>query len=279
MGLKHYKPTSNGQRFMTVTDFAEITAKKPEKSLLVKLKRKGGRNNTGRLTSRHRGGGHKPKYRIIDFRRNKDNIPARVATIEYDPNRTCHIALLHYRDGEKRYILAPKEIQVGQEIISGERAEPRPGHCMPLRSIPSGFPIHNVELRPGQGGLLVRAAGTSAQLVAKEGDYGHVQLPSGEFRKIHLDCRATIGQLGNLDHQNVTIGKAGRKRWMGIRPRVRGSAMNPVSHPMGGGEGRRAGGRDPVSPWGVLAKGGKTRKRRKHSSKNIIRGRTKKRRG
>ena len=275
MGLKYYKPTSAGRRFASAVDFSEITETKPEKSLLVKLKKSGGRNNTGRMTMHHIGGGHKPVYRIIDFRRDKDGIPARVATIEYDPNRTAFIALLHYQDGEKRYILAPKELEVGQELLSGDRAEPRPGNCLPLRLIPSGLAIHNIELRPGQGGMMARSAGSSAQLMAKEGDHAHISLPSGEIRKVHLDCRATIGQVGNLDHQNVCIGKAGRKRWMGIRPTVRGSAMNPVSHPMGGGEGRRAGGRDPVSPWGVLAKGGKTRKRRKLSTKLIIRGRTK----
>ncbi len=275
MGLKSYKPTSAGRRFASATDFSEITETVPEKSLLVKLRRKGGRNNTGRMTCRHKGGGHKPVYRIIDFRRDKDGIPARVATIEYDPNRSARIALLHYQDGEKRYILAPKDLVVGQEVLSGDRAEPRPGNCLPLRLIPSGLAIHNIEIRPGQGGLLVRSAGSSAQLMAKEGDHAHISLPSGEIRKVNLDCRATIGQIGNLDHQNVWIGKAGRKRWMGIRPTVRGSAMNPVSHPMGGGEGRRAGGRDPVSPWGVLAKGGKTRKRRKLSTKLIIRRRTK----
>jgi large subunit ribosomal protein L2 len=275
MGLKYYKPTSAARRHSSVPDFNEITTSVPEKSLLVKLQKKGGRNNVGRLTVRHKGGGHKPVYRLIDFRRDKDDIPARVATIEYDPNRSCRIALLNYKDGEKRYILAPKDLQVGQEVLSGDRAEPRPGNCLPLRLIPSGIPIHNIELKPGQGGLLARSAGIAAQLMAKEGSYANIQLPSGEIRKIHLDCRATIGQLGNLDHQNVWIGKAGRKRWMGVRPTVRGSAMNPVSHPMGGGEGRRAGGRDPCSPWGVLSKGGKTRKRRKLSSKHIIRRRTK----
>jgi len=275
MGLKYYRPTSAGRRHATVIDFGELTTSEPEKSLLVKLKRKGGRNNTGRLTCRHKGGGHKPMYRVIDFRRDKDDIPAKVATIEYDPNRSSRIALLHYKDGEKRYILAPKELQVGQEVLSGERAEPKTGNCLPLRLIPSGIPIHNVELRPGQGGIMVRTAGGQAQLMAKEGDYATIQLPSGEIRKVHINCRATIGQLGNLDHQNVWIGKAGRKRWMGIRPTVRGSAMNPVSHPMGGGEGRRAGGRDPCSPWGQLSKGGKTRKRRKLSTKHIIRRRTK----
>ena len=275
MGLKSYKPTSKGRRHGSVSDWAEISRSTPEKSLLVKLKRSGGRNNTGRMTMHHIGGGHKPVYRVIDFRRDKDGIPARVAQIEYDPNRSARIALLHYQDGEKRYILAPKDLVVGQEVMSGERAEPRAGNSLPLKLIPSGLPIHNIELRPGQGGIMARSAGIAAQLMAKEGDYAHVALPSGEIRKIHLTCRATIGQLGNLDHQNVWIAKAGRKRWMGIRPTVRGSAMNPVSHPMGGGEGRRAGGRDPVSPWGVLAKGGKTRKRRKWSTKHIIRGRTK----
>lgn len=275
MGLKYYKPTSSARRHSSAIDFSELTTTTPEKSLLVKLKRKGGRNNTGRMTCRHKGGGHKPVYRVIDFRRDKDDIPAKVASIEYDPNRSCRIALLHYKDGEKRYILAPKDLQVGQEVMSGERAEPRTGNAIPLRLIPSGLPIHNIELRPGQGGIMARSAGMAAQLMAKEGEYALIQLPSGEIRRVHIECRATIGQLGNLDHQNVWIGKAGRKRWMGIRPTVRGSAMNPVSHPMGGGEGRRAGGRDPCSPWGVLSKGGKTRKRRKLSTKHIIRRRTK----
>ncbi len=275
MGIKFYKPTSKGRRFASVVDNSDITTSKPEKSLLLKLKRTGGRNNTGRMTVRHMGGGHKPVYRIIDFRRDKDGIPARVATIEYDPNRNARIALVNYKDGEKRYIIAPKDLQVGQEVLSGERAEPRPGNCLPLRLIPAGLSVHNVELRPGQGAILARSAGSSAQLMAKEGDTAVIQLPSGEIRRVHIDCRATVGQVGNLDHQNVTLGKAGRKRWMGIRPRVRGSAMNPVSHPMGGGEGRRAGGRDPQSPWGVLSKGGKTRKRRKLSTKSIIRRRTK----
>lgn len=276
MGIKNYKPTSNGRRFGSTLDRAEITAKRPEKSLVVKLRRKGGRNNFGHITARHRGGGHKPLYRIIDFRRNKDGVPARVATIEYDPNRSALIALLHYRDGEKRYILAPKDIEVGQEIMSGEACEPRVGNCMPLRNIPTGLPIHNIELRVGQGGLIVRSAGASAQLMAKEGSYAQVALPSGEIRMVHLDCRATIGQVGNLDHQNVTLGKAGRKRWKGIRPTVRGTAMNPVAHPMGGGEGRSSGGRHPCSPSGVLAKGGKTRSRRKLSNKHIVRRRKRK---
>lgn len=275
MPIKTYKPTSAGRRFGSTVDWSEITTTKPEKALLVKLKKRSGRNNHGRITCRHRGGGHKPIYRKIDFRRDKDGIPAKVATVEYDPNRSAFIALLHYRDGEKRYILAPKDIKVGQELISGEGAEPRPGNCLSLRSIPTGMPIHNVELRPGQGGTIVRSAGTSAQLMAKEGRYAHISLPSGEIRMVHIDCRATIGQVGNLDHQHVRLGKAGRKRWHGIRPTVRGTAQNPVAHPMGGGEGRSSGGRHPCSPTGVLAKGGKTRKRRKLSNKHIVRRRKK----
>ncbi len=273
MAIKNYKPTSHGRRFGSCVAWTEITTRTPEKSLVVKLRKKSGRNNFGHITCRHRGGGHKPKYRIIDFRRDKDGVPAKVATIEYDPNRTSFIALLHYKDGEKRYILAPKDLKVGQEIVSGENAEPRTGNCLPLRVIPTGIPLHNIELRPGQGGVLVRSAGSSATLMAKEGRYAQVALPSGEIRMLNVECRATVGQIGNLDHQNVSIGKAGRKRWMGIRPTVRGSAMNPVAHPMGGGEGRRAGGRHPVGPSGVLSKGGKTRKRRKLSNKHIVRRR------
>jgi len=275
MPVKKYKPTSPGRRNASTVDWSEITTSKPEKSLLVKLKSTGGRNNFGHVTCRHRGGGHKPIYRKIDFRRDKDGIPAKVATIEYDPNRSSFIALLHYRDGEKRYILAPKDLKVGQELISGESAEPRVGNCLPLRSIPTGMAIHNVELRPGQGGTIVRSAGVSAQLMAKEGRYAHVSLPSGEIRMVHIECRATIGQVGNLDHQNIRLGKAGRNRWRGIRPSVRGTAMNPVAHPMGGGEGRSSGGRHPCSPTGVLSKGGKTRKRRKLSNKHIVRRRKK----
>jgi large subunit ribosomal protein L2 len=273
MGIRNYKPTSKGRRFASVADFAEITTSKPEKSLLVKLKRTGGRNNTGRITMRHKGGGHKPVYRLVDFRRDKTGIPATVTSIEYDPNRTARIALLSYRDGEKRYIIAPSDIKVGQPILSGDNAEPVSGNSMPLRSIPPGIPIHNIELRPGQGAKLVRSAGTMASVQAKEGDYAIVALPSGEVRRLLLECRATIGQVGNLDNQNITIGKAGRNRWRGINPTVRGSAMNPVSHPMGGGEGRRSGGRHPKSKWGVLSKGGKTRKPRKLSNKHIIRRR------
>jgi large subunit ribosomal protein L2 len=276
MGIRLYKPTSPGRRFGSVSDFSEITRTTPEKSLVVKIKKTGGRNNQGRITCRHRGGGHKPKYRVIDFRRNKLGVPAKVASIEYDPNRTCRIALLHYLDGEKRYILAPKGISVGQEVVSGEMAEPLVGNTMTLEKIPPGLAIHNVELRPGQGGKLVRSAGSQASIQAKEGSYANVLLPSGEVRRIHMKCKATIGQVGNLDHQNIKIGKAGRNRWRGIRPTVRGSAMNPVAHPMGGGEGRRAGGRHPCSPTGVLSKGGKTRSPRKESNKNIVRKRKKK---
>ena len=273
MGIRIYKPTSPGRRFGSVLDGKEITKKKPEKALLVKLKKTGGRNNTGRVTMRHRGGGHKPVYRVIDWKRNKPGVPARVAAIEYDPNRTARIALLFYRDGDKRYIVAPNDLAVGAEVVAADSAEPTVGNCMPLRAIPPGIPIHNIELRPGQGGKMVRSAGLQATIQAKEGDYAIVSLPSGEVRRLHIECKATIGQVGNADHQNVKIGKAGRNRWRGIRPTVRGSAMNPVSHPMGGGEGRRSGGRHPKSKWGVPAKGGKTRNPRKHSSKHIIRKR------
>jgi large subunit ribosomal protein L2 len=273
MGIRAYKPTSKGRRFGTVSDFAEITKTTPEKSLLVKIKKSGGRNNVGRLTMRHIGGGHKKVYRLVDFRRAKMGVPARVAAIEYDPVRSARIALLHYRDGAKSYILAPNDLRVGQEVISGEGVEPVAGSSLPLRAIPPGLPIHNIELRPKEGGRLVRAAGTMATIQAKEGAYAIVALPSGEVRRIHLECRATIGQVGNLDHQNISIGKAGRNRWRGILPTVRGSCQNPVSHPMGGGEGRRAGGRHPKSKWGVLSKGGKTRKPRKHSNKHILRRR------
>ena len=273
MGIRIYKPTSPGRRGGSVSDFKEITCTKPEKSLLVKLKKRGGRNNHGRITMRHHGGGHKPVYRIIDFKRDKLGVPAKVATIEYDPNRTARIALLHYRDGEKRYIVAPASLQVGQEIVSGEAAEPAVGNSMPLRQIPPGMAIHNIELRPGQGAKLARSAGVSATLQAKEGQYALILLPSKEVRRVHIECRATIGQVGNADHQNIKIGKAGRNRWRGIRPTVRGSAMNPVAHPMGGGEGRRSGGRHPKSKWGVPSKGGKTRKPRKASNKHIVRRR------
>ncbi len=272
MGIRKYKPTSPGRRFGSVSDFADITRSKPEKSLLAKLTKTGGRNNTGRITCRRRGGGHKRRYRIIDFKRNKDGVPARVASIEYDPNRSARIALLIYADGEKRYMLAPKGLEVGQEILSGDRVEPKAGNCMPLGNIPLGMDIHNIELQPGRGGQIVRSAGAIAQLMAREGRLAQIMLPSGEIRKVSTRCRATIGQIGNLDHQNISLGKAGRKRWLGRRPKVRGTAQNPVAHPMGGGEGRSAGGRHPCSPWGKPAKGGKTRAPNKPSSRFIVRG-------
>ncbi|MBM7583023.1 large subunit ribosomal protein L2 [Caldicoprobacter guelmensis] len=274
MGIKVYKPTSPGRRNMSVLTFEEITKEEPEKSLVVPLKKHSGRNNEGHITVRHRGGGVKRKYRIIDFKRDKDNIPAKVAAIEYDPNRTANIALLHYKDGEKRYIIAPLGLKVGDIVMSGENVDIKVGNALPLRNIPVGTIIHNIELYPGRGGQLVRAAGGAAQLMAKEGDYAHVRLPSGEIRMIHLDCRATIGQVGNLDHENVSIGKAGRKRHMGIRPTVRGSAMNPVDHPHGGGEGKAPIGRPaPVTPWGKPTLGYKTRKKNKESDKYIIKRR------
>jgi large subunit ribosomal protein L2 len=274
MGIKRYKPTSPGRRLASGYDFAEITKDRPEKSLTRPLKKSGGRNNQGVTTCRFRGGGHKRRYRIIDFRRDKDGIPARVAAIEYDPNRSARIALLHYADGEKRYILCPEGLSVGDEVISGEHVELKVGNAMPLRNIPQGLTIHAVEMRPGCGARLARAAGSSVQLSAKEGDYATLVLPSGEIRRVHLNCRATIGQVGNLDHQNIRLGKAGRMRWLGHRPHVRGSAQNPVSHPMGGGEGRTGGGgRHPVSPWGKPAKGGKTRPRKKVGSHLILRRR------
>ena len=252
MGIRIYKPTSPGRRSGSVSDFKDITKKRPEKSLLVKLKKRSGRNNMGRITMRHHGGGHKPKYRIVDFRRNKIGVPATVAAIEYDPNRSARIALLNYDDGEKRYIIAPSSLTVGQKVMSSEAAEPKVGNTLPLRLIPPGIPIHNIELRPGQGGKMVRSAGVSAVIQAKEGSYALIQLPSKEVRRIHIECKATVGQVGNAEHQSIVIGKAGRNRWRGIRPTVRGSAMNPVAHPMGGGEGRRSGGRHPKSKWGVL---------------------------
>jgi large subunit ribosomal protein L2 len=275
MGLKIYKPTSAGRRGGSGSDFAEITRSKPEKSLLEPLKRTGGRNNLGRMTQRRRGGGHKRMYRRIDFKRRKDGVPAKVASIEYDPNRSCRIALLHYADGEKRYILAPLGMQVGDKIMNGPGAEPVRGNCKELGDIPVGLQVHNIELTPGRGGQLVRAAGGAAQLQAKDGKYAVVLLPSGALMRIHLRCRATIGQLGNIEHNLISLGKAGRSRWLGRRPKVRGSAMNPVAHPMGGGEGRRAGGRHPVSFSGVPAKGGKTRKKKKASDRRIIRHRKK----
>jgi large subunit ribosomal protein L2 len=260
---------------MTVSTFEEITTDCPEKSLLQPLKRTGGRNATGRLTVRHRGGGHKRMYRVVDFKRDKDGIPAKVATIEYDPNRSANIALLHYVDGEKRYIVAPVGLKVGDKIVSGPEADIKVGNALPLKNIPVGTIIHNLEMKPGKGAQLVRSAGTSAQLMAKEGNYAHIRMPSGEVRLVHIDCKATIGQVGNLDHENITIGKAGRSRWKGIRPTVRGVVMNPVDHPHGGGEGRSPIGRKtPVTPWGKPAIGGKTRKR-KPSDKMIVKQRSK----
>ncbi|MFQ5956596.1 MAG: 50S ribosomal protein L2 [Candidatus Brocadiales bacterium] len=273
--MRKYKPTSSGRRFGSVLDFSEITSREPEKALLEPLPRTGGRNNRGKMTSRHIGGGAKRQYRKIDFKRDKYDIPAKVASIEYDPNRSARIALLNYRDGEKRYILAPEGLKVGDVIVSGESVEPKVGNAMPLKSIPLGMDIHNVELEIGRGGQLARSAGSIARLIAREGGYAHISLPSGEIRRIHENCRATLGQIGNTDHINVRFGKAGRRRHMGIRPRVRGVAMNPVAHPMGGGEGRAHGGRPPCSPTGVLAKGGKTRNKRAPSNKYIVRRRQK----
>jgi len=272
MGIKAYKPTSPGRRFQTGYDFEEITATKPESRLVVPLKKSGGRNNYGRMTSRHIGGGHKRQYRIIDFRRDKVDIPAKVATIEYDPNRSARIALLHYADGEKRYILAPDKLAVGDVIISSEAADIKPGNAIPLKNIPLGTLIHNVELKPGRGGQLIRSAGSYGQLMAKEEGYAQIRLPSGEVRKVRLECRATIGQVGNLDHENISIGKAGRARWLGRRPKVRGVAMNPIDHPMGGGEGKTSGGRHPCTPWGKPTKGHKTR-RNKNTDKYIVKRR------
>ncbi|MBF0707191.1 MULTISPECIES: 50S ribosomal protein L2 [Bacillales] len=276
MAIKKYKPTTNGRRGMSVSDFAEITTDQPEKSLLAPIHRKGGRNNQGRLTVRHQGGGHKRKYRVIDFKRDKDGIPGRVATIEYDPNRSANIALINYADGEKRYILAPKGIKVGTEIMSGAEADIKVGNALPLINIPVGTTIHNIELKPGRGGQLVRSAGAEAQLLGKEGRYVLVRLRSGETRMILSTCRATIGQVGNLEHELINIGKAGRSRWLGIRPTVRGSVMNPVDHPHGGGEGRAPIGRkSPMSPWGKPTLGFKTRKKNKDSDKYIVRRRKK----
>ncbi len=276
MGIKKYKATSPGLRQMTVLTFDEITKKEPEKSLVVTLKKSGGRNSQGRITVRFRGGGAKRKYRIIDFKRDKDGIPGKVAAIEYDPNRTANIALIHYADGEKRYILAPHGLKVGDVIESGENADIKVGNALPLRNIPVGTTVHNIELVPGKGGQLARSAGAEAQLMGKEGKYAQLRLPSGEHRLVLLDCRATIGQVGNLDHENVTIGKAGRSRHMGRRPSVRGSAMNPVDHPHGGGEGKAPIGRPaPVTPWGKPTLGYKTRKKNKKSDKYIVRRRKK----
>lgn len=275
MGIKQYNPTSPGRRQMTVIDFSDLTKKAPEKTLLERLPRKGGRNNHGHTTSRFRGGGHRRMYRVIDFKRDLDGVAAKVVAIEYDPNRSARIALLHYANGVKTYILAPMDLKVGATVTSGATVEPSLGNCLPLENIPIGIPIHNVELQPGKGGQLGRSAGAVVQFVGREGDYAILSMPSGELRKVHLRCRATIGQLGNLDHQNVSIGKAGRSRWKGRRPHNRGTAQNPIAHPMGGGEGRTGGGRHPCSPTGVLAKGGKTRSKKRPSTRFIIRRRKK----
>ncbi len=271
MAIRVYKPTSPARRLMSVTVYDQLTKKAPERSLVTDLRKKAGRNNQGKITVRHQGGGERRKYRIIDFRRNKDSIPAKVAAIEYDPNRTCFIALLHYADGEKRYILAPVDLKVGDTVMSGEEADIKPGNCLPLTNIPLGTLVHNIEIKPGKGGQMVRAAGTAAQLMAKEGAYAQIRLPSGEVRKVSVNCRASIGTVGNEDHENVRIGKAGRSRHMGIRPSVRGVVMNPVDHPHGGGEGRSPVGMPaPMSPWGKPTQGVKTRKHRKYSDKLIV---------
>jgi len=274
MAIKTYKPTSAGRRHQTCSTFEEITSTKPEKSLLVKLKKSGGRNSLGRVTARHIGGGHKQKYRIVDFRRDKMDIPAKVATIEYDPYRSARIALLNYVDGEKRYILAPLNLKVGDVVVASSSADIKPGNALPLRAIPLGTILHNVELKPGKGGQLARSAGTFGQLMSKEGKYCLIKLPSGEVRMVLQECMATIGQVGNIDYENVSIGKAGRSRWLGKRPKVRGVAMNPVDHPHGGGEGRTSGGRHPVTPWGIPTKGYKTRTN-KTSSRFIVKPRSK----
>ena len=271
MGIRKYKPTTPGRRGASVADFAEITRSTPEKSLLRPLTKTGGRNNTGRITTRHKGGGHKRQYRVIDFRRwDKDGVPAKVAHIEYDPNRTARIALLHYADGEKRYILAPVGLNQGDTVLAGDGADIKPGNAMPMAKIPVGTVIHNVELYPGRGGQFCRAAGAYAQLIAKEGAYALLRMPSGEVRKVLASCVATVGQVGNITHEGINLGKAGRNRWLGRRPQVRGVAMNPIDHPLGGGEGRSSGGRHPVSPWGMPTRGFKTRDRKKPSGKLII---------
>ncbi|MCE2529935.1 MAG: 50S ribosomal protein L2 [bacterium] len=274
MAVRKRKPTSPGRRFQTVSDFAAITKSKPEKSLLAKKKRSSGRNAHGRITSRHRGGGHKRRYRIVDFRRTKDGVPARVAAVEYDPNRNARLALLHYVDGEKRYILHPVGVSVGDMLESGPGAEIRPGNALPLRNIPAGTVVHAIELKPGGGARMARAAGTGVQLMSKEGNRALLRLPSGEVRYVLLDCRATIGQVGNTEAELTKLGKAGRNRWKGVRPQTRGVAMNPVDHPLGGGEGRSSGGRHPVSPWGKPE--GRTRNRNKASNRDIVRRRNKK---
>ena len=273
MPIRKFKPTSPGHRFRTVSGFDDVTRSEPEKSLTKSLKKTGGRNNKGRITTRHQGGGHKRLYREIDFKRTKDGVPARVAAIEYDPNRSARIALLHYADGAKSYILAPARITVGARVESGPGADIRPGNALPLANIPTGTLVHNVELKPGRGGQMARSAGAGVQLVAKDGGFATLRLPSGEMRRVTLTCRATVGQVGNVDHENVSSGKAGRNRWLGKRPTVRGSAMNPVDHPHGGGEGKSKGGRHPVTPWGVPTLGKRTRRKHKESDKLIVRGR------
>lgn len=276
MGVRKYKPSSPGRRFQTVSDFAEITTTTPEKSLLEPLPKKAGRNNYGRITTRHQGGGHKRKYRKIDFKRRKDGIPAKVASIEYDPNRSARIALLNYADGAKAYILQPKGLKVGDTVESGPEADIKPGNALPLANIPVGTLVHAVEFQPGKGAAMARSAGTSIQLMGKEGGYAILRMPSSEMRRVLLDCRATVGEVGNAEHSNIRIGKAGRKRWMGVRPTVRGTVMNPVDHPHGGGEGKnKSAGRHPVTPWGVPTKGHRTRNKKKASSRLIIRRRKK----
>ncbi|MDP6085448.1 MAG: 50S ribosomal protein L2 [Nitrospinota bacterium] len=273
MGIKKFNPTSPGRRFQTASDFADITEDSPEKRLLSPSPRSGGRNARGRMTMRRRGGGHKRRYRQVDFRRDKDGVPGVVGTVEYDPNRSARVSLVKYADGDKRYILTPMKTQVGHVVMAGEGAEIRPGNTLSLSAIPLGTIIHNVELKPGRGGQLARSAGAQAQLMAKEGSYAQVRLPSSEVRMVPLACRATIGQLGNLDHENISLGKAGRSRWLGRRPKVRGVAMNPIDHPMGGGEGKSSGGRNPTTPWGKPTKGYKTRKKGKPSDRYIVRRR------
>jgi large subunit ribosomal protein L2 len=273
MPVRRFKPTSPGRRFMTVSDFAEVTKAEPEKTLVQPVKKTGGRNNNGRITTRHQGGGHKRRYRVVDFKRTKDGVPAKVAAIEYDPNRSARIALLHYADGAKSYILAPARLAVGAMVESGPGADIKPGNALPLVNIPTGTMVHAVELKPGQGAKMARSAGASVQLVAKDDPYAVLRLPSGELRRVTLTCRATVGQVGNVDHENITGGKAGRSRWKGKRPAVRGSAMNPVDHPHGGGEGKSKGGRHPVTPWGVPTLGKRTRSKHKESNKLIVRGR------
>ena len=275
MGIKKLKPETPGTRFRSNYTYDEITKTKPEKSLTVALKKSGGRNNQGRITARHIGGGHKRKYRVIDFKRNKPGVPAKVFSIEYDPNRSARIALLHYADGDKRYIIAPNGLKVGDKVVSGEDSDISTGNALPLKNIPIGSIVHNVELKPGKGGQLGRSAGASIQLMAKEGKYAQLKMPSGEVRLVRLECMATLGEVGNSEKENISLGKAGRTRWLGRRPRVRGVAMNPVDHPMGGGEGKSSGGGHPVSPWGQKAKGLKTRKKRKESNRFIIKRRKK----